>query len=232
MLEEVEEGSIMTEEIERPLEESEVGPTSIDVTDEQDFTVETPPAEQQEEEVQELNKQIEQAQEESKVSKRKQKRRITSYLSSISKQVEKQGNQINKTILMIQSLQKQKQTKPTVNARIDRSQSEFIKQIKYQINQLHRQIAQIQNDVLRIRTVSITGKRQGSRTKVRKQALLLLLNRGLREPSHIEVFNLGNLNALPEIDLRNLNHNNNADDNWPNIAGLITGYWIWSVNNM
>ena len=171
MLEEVEEGSIMTEEIERPLEESEVGPTSIDVTDEQASTVETPPAEQQEkEEVQELNKQIEQAQEESKVSKRKQKRRITSYLSSISKQVEKQGNQINKTILMIQSLQKQKQTKPTVNARIDRSQSEFIKQIKYQINQLHRQIAQIQNDVLRIRTVSITGKRQGSRTKVRKRA--------------------------------------------------------------
>jgi hypothetical protein len=85
-------------------------------------------------------------------------------------QVEKQGNQINKIILMIQSLQKQKQTKPTVNARIDRLQSEFIKQIKYQINQLHRQIAQIQNDVLRIRIVSITGKRQGSRTKVRKRA--------------------------------------------------------------
>jgi hypothetical protein len=34
MLEEGEEGSVMTEEIDRPLEESEVGPTPIDVTDE------------------------------------------------------------------------------------------------------------------------------------------------------------------------------------------------------
>jgi hypothetical protein len=128
--------------------------------------VEISPIEQEEKEkVQEQNKQIEHAQEEYKVNKMKQKKRITSYLSNVSKQVEKQGNQINKITLMIQSLQ---ETKPTVNARIDRSQSEFIKQIKYQINHLHRQIAQIENDVLRIRTVSITGKRQGSRTKVRK----------------------------------------------------------------
>jgi hypothetical protein len=33
-LEEVEEGSILTEQMDKPLEESEVGPTSIDVTDE------------------------------------------------------------------------------------------------------------------------------------------------------------------------------------------------------
>ena len=113
--------------------------------------------------------------EEPSISRRKQKRRITSYLSNISKQVERHRNQINKMTLMIQS-RKQKQNKPTLNARIDRSQSESIKQIKSQINQLHRQIAQIQNDVQvqndvqRIRTVSITEKRQGSRTKVRKRA--------------------------------------------------------------
>ena len=86
-----------------------IGPTSIDVTDEQPSTVEAPSAEQQEE-LQEQNKQIEQSQEKSRISKNKQKRRITSYLSNISKQVEKQGNQINKVTMMIQSLQKQKQT--------------------------------------------------------------------------------------------------------------------------
>ena len=128
MLEEGEEGFIMTEDMSRPLEEREVGPTSIDVTDDQisigptsiDVTdeqasiLETPPVEQQEEKVQEQNKQIEQAQEESKISERKKKRRITSYLSNISRQVEKQGNQFNKMALMILSLSKQKQTKPTV----------------------------------------------------------------------------------------------------------------------
>jgi hypothetical protein len=38
----------MTEERDNLLEENEVGPTSIDVTDEQAPAVETPPAEQQE----------------------------------------------------------------------------------------------------------------------------------------------------------------------------------------
>ena len=80
-----EEESIMTEEIDSPLGESEVGPTSIDVTDEpvsigptsidvtdeQTSIVEMPPTE--EEKVQEQNKQIEQIQEEFKISKRKQK---------------------------------------------------------------------------------------------------------------------------------------------------------------
>jgi hypothetical protein len=46
MREEREEGSIVIEEMDKPLEESEVGPTtSIDVTDEQLSTVEAPPAE-------------------------------------------------------------------------------------------------------------------------------------------------------------------------------------------
>ena len=119
MTEEGEEGTIVTEQMDKPLEESEVGPTSIDVTDErisigptsidvtdeQPSAVETPPEEH--EEVKEQNKQIERAQEESKIIKNIQKRRITSYLSNISKQVEKQGNQINKVTMMIQSIQKQ-----------------------------------------------------------------------------------------------------------------------------
>jgi hypothetical protein len=180
MLEEVEEGSITTEEIDRPLEESEVGPTSIDVTDEQvsigptsiDFTdeqasmVETPPAEQQEEKVQEQNKQIEQAQEKSKISKRKQKRRITSYLSNISKQVEKQGNQINKMALMIQSLQKQKQTKPTIDVGIDKSQFQSIKRIQSQISQLQKQVTLIQKNIQRIKVVPT----KGTNTRLRKRS--------------------------------------------------------------
>ena len=89
MSEEGEEDSIITEDMSKPLVESEIGPTSldvtddrvsigptsIDVTDEQASILETPPAEQQEEKVQEQNKQIEQAHEESKIIKRKQKRR-------------------------------------------------------------------------------------------------------------------------------------------------------------
>ena len=158
-----EEESIMTEEIDSPLGESEVGPTSIDVTDEpvsigptsidvtdeQTSIVEMPPTE--EEKVQEQNKQIEQIQEEFKISKRKQKRRITSYLSNISKQVEKQGNQINKMALMIPSLSKQKQTKPTVDARIGKLQFQSIKQIQSQISQLQKQVTRIQKDIQRLK---------------------------------------------------------------------------------
>ena len=114
-------------------EQVSIGPTSIDVTDEEASMEEIPPADQQEEKVQEQNKQIEQAQEEFKISIRKQKRRITSHLSNVSKQIEKQGNQINKMALMIQSLQKQKQTKPTVDAGINKSQVQSIKQIQFKL---------------------------------------------------------------------------------------------------
>ena len=174
-----EEESIMTEEIDSPLGESEVGPTSIDVTDEpvsigptsidvtdeQTSIVEMPPTE--EEKVQEQNKQIEQIQEKFKISKRKQKRRITSYLSNISKQVEKQGNQINKMTLMIQSLQKQKQkqTKSTVNSGIGQSQFQSIKQIQSQISQLQKQVTRIQKDIQRIRTIPT---RRRTNTRLRK----------------------------------------------------------------
>ena len=79
---------------------------------------------------------------------------MTSYLSNISKQVEKQGNQINKIALMIQSLVKQKQTQPTTDSGIDKLQFQSIKQIKSQVNQLQRQVTRIQDDVRRIRTTS------------------------------------------------------------------------------
>ena len=136
MFEKGEEGSIITEEIaDKPLEEREVGPTSIDVTDERISTIGAPPPAEQQEEVQEQNKQIEQAQEESKISKIKQKRRITSYLSNISKQVEKQGNQINKMTLIIQSFHKEKQNRTTTGLGIGQSQAQFVKQIQSQISQ-------------------------------------------------------------------------------------------------
>ena len=176
MFEEGEEGSIITEEIaDKPLEEREVGPTSIDVTDERISTIGAPPpAEQQEEEVQEQNKQIEQAQEESKISKIKQKRRITSYLSNISKQVEKQVNQINKMTLIIQSFHKEKQNRTTTGLGIGQSQAQFVKQIQSQISQLQKLVIQIQNDIRRIRTSSVTGtgafRKRSSSTNVKPRS--------------------------------------------------------------
>ena len=175
MFEEGEEGSIMTEEIaDKPLEDREVGPTSIDVTDERISTIGAPPAAEQQEEVQEQNKQIERAQEESKTSKIKQKRRITSYLSNISKQVEKQGNQINKMTLIIQSLQKEKPNRTTTGSGVGQSQAQFVKQIQSQISQLQKQVMQIQNDIRRIRTSSVTGtgafKKRSSSTNVKPRS--------------------------------------------------------------
>jgi hypothetical protein len=159
--EEGEEGSIITEEMDKPLEEIEVGPTSIDVTDEripigptsidvtdeQPSTVEASPPAKQQEEVQEQNKQIEHSQERSRNSKNKQKRRITSYLSSISKQIEKQGNQINKLAIMIQSLQKQKLTRAATGPKVGQSQVQSVKQIQSQISQLQKHLTRIQKDI-------------------------------------------------------------------------------------
>ena len=160
-----EEGSIITKDMNKPLEEREIGPTSFDVTEglgsigpnsidvtvEQASILETPPAEQREEIVQEQNKQIEQAQDESKIFKRKQKRRMT-YLSNILKQVEKHGNQLNKMAVMIQSLQVQKRTKPTVDTGISKLQFQSTKQIQSQISQLQKQVTRIQKDIQRINT--------------------------------------------------------------------------------
>jgi hypothetical protein len=165
MQEEREEGSIMAEEMNKPLEESEVGPTSIDVTDEQASLVEAFPAEH---EVQEQNKQIERVQEESGISKKKSKRRVTSYLSNISKQVEKHGNQISKITMMVQSIQKQKQAKSTKGAGTSQSPLQSIKQIQSQLSQLQKQVTRIQKDIQRIRTPSVSGTR--TKTKFRRQA--------------------------------------------------------------
>ena len=166
MWKEGEEGSIITEKMDEPSEEIEVGPTSIDVTDEQPSTVEAPSAEQQEE-LQEQNKQIEQSQEKSRISKNKQKRRITSYLSNISKQVEKQGNQINKMMIMIQSLQKQKLARAK-NPGVGQSQVQSVKQIQSQISQLQKQVARIPKDIQRIRTGYSTSTGAKTRTKIKK----------------------------------------------------------------
>jgi hypothetical protein len=182
MSEEGEEGSIITEDMRKPLEKREIGPTSLDVTDdrvsigptsidvtnEQALILETLPAEQREEKVQEQNKQIEQSQEKSRISKNQQKRRITSYLSNISKQVERQGNQINKVTTMIQSLQRQKQTMSTTGA--GQSQFQSVKQIKSQVNQLQKQVTRIQDDVRSIRSTFVSGTGARTRIEFRKRA--------------------------------------------------------------
>jgi len=140
------------------------------VTDEQPSTVEAPSAEQQEE-LQEQNKQIEQSQEKSRISKNKQKRRITSYLSNILKQVEKQGNQINKMMIMIQSLQKQKLVRAK-DPGVRQSQVQSVKQIQSQISQLQKQVARIPKDIQRIRTgySTSTGAKTRSRSRSRKRS--------------------------------------------------------------
>ena len=161
MSEDREEGPVMIEEMDKPLEEMGVGPTLLDVTDEQISIGEVPLSELQEEKVQEQNKEVEQAQEEARISKRKQKRRITSYLSNISKQVERQGHQINKLTMTIQSLQKQ--TKLTTGTGVVQSQFQSTKQIRSQLSLLQKQVARIQNDIQRIRSASMTRTKSKSR---------------------------------------------------------------------
>jgi hypothetical protein len=161
-----------------------IGPTSIDVTDKQASTTETPHAEQQLEKVEERNKQIEQAQEESKIGKRTQRRRITSYLSSISKQVGKQGNQINKMTSIIQSLQRQKQSKPTAGVGVGQSQLQSIKQVQSQISQLQKQVTLIQKDIHRFRTAP------GTKARTRKRPLAISImpkSKKSKSPKSIKV---------------------------------------------
>jgi hypothetical protein len=100
----------------------------------------------------------EQEQQEPKISKRKQKRRTISYLSNISKQIEKNGNLINKITIMVQSIiQKQKQTKSTKGPGVSQSPLQSIKQIQSQVSQLQKQVTRIQKDNQRIKTTSGTG---------------------------------------------------------------------------
>lgn len=186
MWDEGEERSIMNEEMDemdKPLEESNIGPTSIDVTEERisigptsldardqlDLAEEeTPSIEPQQEKPQEEKRRTEQVQLEPRTSKGKQKRRrITSYLSQILKQVEKQGNQINKLTIVVQSLQRQKQTKSISAAGVEGLQIRSVQQIKTQISQLQKQMARIQKDIQRIRTVSRTRSRTSLKSKSR-----------------------------------------------------------------
>ena len=167
MSEEKEEVSIATEREER----EGGGPTSIDVIDNQILIEDVSFAESQGEKVQDQNRGIERVQEESRSSKRKQKRRITSYLSNTSKQVDKHGNKINKMTVMLQSLQKQKQTKSTTGSGVGQSQYQSIQQIKSQISQLQKHVARIQNDIRRIRTVPIIRIRTKTKTKTKFKKL-------------------------------------------------------------
>ena len=186
MSEDREEGLIMMEEMDKPLEETGVGPTSLDVTDEQISIGEVPLSELQEEKVQEQNKEVEQAQEEARISKRKQKRRITSYLSNISKQVERQGHQINKLTMTIQSLQKQ--TKLTTGTGVVQSQFQSTKQIRSQLSLLQKQVARIQNDIQRIRSASMTRTKQNQNLENYHHPLLLLkLNLDLKKAGQLKV---------------------------------------------
>jgi polyhydroxyalkanoate synthesis regulator phasin len=161
MSEEKEKVSIATEREER----EGGGPTSIDVIDNQISIGDVSFAEPQGEKVQDQNRGIERVHEESRSSK---KRRITSYLSNISKQVDKHGNKIDKMTVLLQSLQKQRQTKSTTGSGVGQSQYQSIQQIKSQISQLQKQVARIQNDIRRIRTVPITRIRTKTKTKFRK----------------------------------------------------------------
>lgn len=123
-----------------------------------------------EEKLKEQNIGIEQVQEESRVSKKKQKRKRTaSYLSDISKQVEKNGNQIDRLTTFIQSLLKEGQARSTSGVGVVQSQFQSIKQIKSQISQLQKQVALIQKDIQRIRTAP------GTKAKTRKRPLAITI---------------------------------------------------------
>lgn len=107
---------------------------------------------------------------ESGVSKKKQRKRTVSYLSDITKQVEKNGNQINKIVIMIQSLQKEKQKQSKLTAGpVGQKQFQYLKQIESQISQLRKHVTQIQNDIRRIRTASAAKTKTKTIVKSRKQ---------------------------------------------------------------
>ena len=163
-------------------EEREGAPTSIDATDNPN-SIEVSVAEPQEEKVQEQNTEIEQVQEEPRISKGKQKRRITSYLSNISKQVEKQGNQINKLTMLIQSFQKQ--TKP-ISAGIGQPQFQSIKQIISQISQLQKQVTQVQKEIQKLRTAPIAGAGARSKSKSKSKKSSTTKSRS-KKASHLTV---------------------------------------------
>lgn len=156
--------------VEQP-EEREDGPTSVNLEDKQISIGELSTAVPQEDE--KLQEQVQEQQEELKASKRKQKRRgVTSYLSSISKQIDKQGNQINKLTMMIRSVQqgKQIQTKSTKAIGISQSYLQSTKQILSQVYQLQKQVSRIQIDIQKLRTISGVGTKTTSRANVKSKS--------------------------------------------------------------
>jgi chromosome segregation ATPase len=136
-------------------EEREEEPTSPSLTENQIFVEETPTIAPQEENLQEQNKIIEESQEKSRISKKRQKRRrAITYLSHISKQIEKNGNQIHRITTLIESLQKQRQTIFTAGRGLGQSQSQSIKQIESQLSQLQKQVSRVQKDIQKLRTAA------------------------------------------------------------------------------
>ena len=135
-------------------EEREEEPTSPSLTENQ-FVEETLAIAPQEENLQVQNKIIVESQEKSRISKKRQKRRrAITYLSHISKQVEKNGNQIDRITTLIESLQKQRQTIFTAGRGLGQSQSQSIKQIKSQLSQLQKQVSRVQKDLQKLRTAA------------------------------------------------------------------------------
>jgi hypothetical protein len=141
-------------------EEREEESTSPAVTEDQIFVEETPATvsqEQnfQEENLQEQNKKIEESHGKNRTNAKKQKRRRTiTFLSQISKQVEKNGNQIGRITTIIQSLHKRRQTTIAPRLGLGQSQLQAIKQVKSQLGQLQKQVSLLQKDIQKLRTAS------------------------------------------------------------------------------
>ena len=171
MLEERGEEFTSTEEMMKQPAEREEGPIVTEVSDRRVSIGEVPAIVAQEEKLQE------QEQQEPKISKRKQKRRTTTYLSNISKQVEKNRNQINKITMMVQSIQKQKQIKSTKGAEVSKLPLQLIKQVQAQVSLLQKQLTGIQNNIQKIRIAP------ASQVRFRKQSSTAMRSRSKKSKS-------------------------------------------------
>ncbi|MGC1133035.1 MAG: hypothetical protein WA941_09440 [Nitrososphaeraceae archaeon] len=161
-----EERSISTREMdEQPerMEEGEEEPTSAGSLTEMETPQEEIPVAVSEVEQARIRKgETEQIHKETKADKSKRKRKQTlTYLSSISKQVERNGTQIHRIAKLIQSLHKQGQQTGVAAAarvRLGHLQSQSIRQVKSQLNQLERQVSRIDTDIQKIRRTAAATK--------------------------------------------------------------------------
>jgi hypothetical protein len=173
----------------------EEGPISTEVMDKQIPIEEMPVAQPQEEampkkeepQIQEEKEVDQEPKEKSSIRRRKQKKRVATYLSDILKEAEKNGIEINKITVSIQSLQKQ------INLAVVGHQ-QSIKQILSQLSHLQKQLAPIQKDIQRVRTASIlaTKTRVGKsdqttitrpKSKIRKSVTSTRVKRDRRSKS-------------------------------------------------